>query len=877
MRALQRLALASLTLGVLAACGGGGSPKPGPDTVFTDANAWSGAAPSDAEVVSADEFRQRVGSGELAVISSATLEAQRAAREQQFQTDRSFLQGVTDPSPTLKSLLQEAAGASAFEGDRPVKRPDGQTVVLFGLGSQLREVAETERRAQSVANALDDYRLSYSLLAPDLAAQLPAPDTLQGAPLAEVQAALESLEALLGAHPTALKAARLEPGGGLGPQAIAPGNGTDNNGPCTPTNYVKRYWFPLKNFVSPVKNQASRGTCWAFTAIGALESRERVQNDNPADLSEQFLVNKVKQDWDANDYSDGYWSERALDTAADKGQAMPPEGSWTYNGATSRPSVKDGDSGSYANTCSGYTGTCSDTAHESRRVCSTFIFTVCSYVRVTFGGPGVASSKTVQVWKSGNAFDLARLRQYLSSGHVLMASFPVYKGFMDDVTNNGVVSNYKTTKLDDKGKEVDGSYGGHAVQIVGFLSNADLTSFGTTPNIGGGGYFIIKNSWGCNAGDAGYYYVPADYVSQRFTSLSVLNFDTRRSDAWTREQATPGGSEAPSIEIRSPSVLADLRVEKDLTSAFKITHAVAKSVTLTVTSDRDGTVYTGPWSTDSSALFGSTLKYSFGSVGTRTLTLVARYGTRQASATMTVTVVNTAPTISLAFSGDPHQSEDYPIVAQIVDPNEADVTRLCTNTTWSVDAPDTLSATSGCAVKVKFGATGSRQVRVSTRDSEGQTASRTLTLNVLPPSVNPYPRVVSSGVYARDFNANLRLCYDRTVGSGATIDLREKGCRQTVVLPEPQRYSAQVQVENPSGEALKYDWTLYVTDNAGERPLYVTRGSASAEFPLYPYKNAVEVTNNCRITVTVNAPDPTRSKTLTVWTGRCTYYSTYIG
>lgn len=79
-------------------------------------------------------------------------------------------------------------------------------------------------------------------------------------------------------------------------QAIVPGNGADNDGTFAPTNLAGLYWFPLKSFISPMEQQASRGTCWAFTAIGAPESRERVQNDNAADLSEQILVNKVKQD-----------------------------------------------------------------------------------------------------------------------------------------------------------------------------------------------------------------------------------------------------------------------------------------------------------------------------------------------------------------------------------------------------------------------------------------------------------------------------------------------------------------------------------------------------------------------------------------------------
>lgn len=874
MKAFQRLGMVGILISALAACSpGGNGGKPDPN-LFNEGNSWKGEIPSDAQRVSPEEFQKGIASGELVLSSAASVAAAKQAREAQYQSDKNFLNSIPDKDPNTQALLTEAAGSPSFEGDRPVSGPGGESVVLFGLGTQLRNAAETYQRSQSVDNALDDYALSYSLLPEDLKPQAPSPASLKGKSLAEVKAALEQLNSLLGSKPASLRTARLEPGGGIRPQAINPGNGTDNNGPCTPTNLVKRFWFPLKNFISPVKNQAKRGTCWAFAAIGAVESRERVQNNNPVDLSEQFLVNKVKQDWDSSDYSDGYWSEKALETAVNKGQSFPSEGGWTYNGATSRPSVKDGDSDSYANSCNGYTGTCSDTAHESRRVCTTFIFTFCSYAKVTFGGPGVASSKTIQVWKNGEAFKLNLLRNYLSQGYVLLASFPVYKGFMDDVKNDGVVSNYARTKLDDKGKEVAGSYGGHAVQIVGFLSNEDMSQFGQTPNIGGGGYFIVKNSWGCGAGDGGFYYVPADYVSSIFDSLSVLNFDGRRSEAWKQEQAAPGGSEAPKIAIKTNPATVQLRVETNLAQFFQITHPVAKSVNLSVTSNLDGTLYSGGWSTDQSSLFGPELKRTFTSVGSRTLTLLAKYGNSQASSSFVVKVINTPPTLNLQYGGDPHQGEAYPITALITDPNEPDINKLCGTTTWSVDAPDTLSAGTGCSVSVTFGATGSRQVRVTTQDSDGATATQTLNLNVLPPPPNPYPKITDYGVYSREFTGGqFRFCGSVRVAGGSTIVLSDTGCTLRIG-PAPTRYYGGITVENPSNEALTYDWKLYVSGPGFDNLLRADTASTSNVFDLYNVHNAGLGTDNCRVTVKVNAPDPSRSKgPITVWTGRCTYYS----
>ncbi len=873
-RQLAWLPVALLLL--LTACGGGTAPE----TLFQQENAWTAPVPAEADVVSPDAFRQGVASGELALITPAMLAEQARAREATYDADVKTLEGLSRKSPAVVALLQEDAGVPDFQGEHDVTLPSGETVSLLGLGTQTRNVADAVALAADRDNVLADYALSFALLPADLQAQLPTPGSLTGASLSDLRAALAQLEGLLESASSAslLGAAHLEKGGAVWPQAIAPGNGTDNDGACSPTNLAGLYWFPLKSFVSPMKQQARRGTCWAFTSIGALESRERVQNDNSADLSEQFLVNKVKQDWDASDYTDGYFAERAMNLAADRAQQFPSEGSWTYNPSPNRADSGGGSAAAYGGTCTGYTGTCSSTAHESREVCTTFVFDFCSYATVTFGGPGVAPSRAVQIWNNGDPFDLNRYRMLLAQGHVIMASFPVYKGFMDDVGADGIVSNYARTKLDDKGAEVDGSYGGHAVQIVGFLSNLDLTKAGVTPDIGGGGYFIIKNSWGCGAGDGGFYYVPADYVSSIFNSLSVLDFDTRRSARWISEQNAPGGSVAPTVTIKANPAVVDLRVETNLAQYFSVTHPVAKSVTLKVTSDRDGVLYNGVWSTDPNALFGSDLKRTFGSKGLRTLTLEATYGTGRKAANLFVNVVNTAPTVTLSYAGTAYMGEPYPMSALITDKNEANGTALCASTTWSADDPDTLASATGCAQVVTFGATGSRRVSVRTVDSEGAVGARTVDLDVQPAPENPYPKVTAYGMFARDaifLNGQFIGCDDVPVAAGATIDFREDGCTLSVLTP-PKRFKATVSVENPDSEALTYDWRTIVTYGGGDHTINATLGSASASFTPYSPGNAIDVTNDCRVTLTVNAPDPTRSKSLTVWTGKCTYWSTIL-
>ncbi len=875
--AWRRVSWTVATLLVLVACGAPTAPT----NLFVEENAWTSAVPDDAEIVSPEEFRRRTASGELALITGEMLAEQAADRQTTFDDDRDALEARADASPAVAALLEEAGGVADYEGERAVELPTGDTVSLFGWGTQFRNQVASDALAQDPDNALADYTLSYDLLPVALQAQLPTPESLQGASLADLQAALAQLEALLASQADAavLGFARLEAPGAVGAAAVVPGNGTDNDGACTPTNLAGLYWYPLKNFISPIKQQAARGTCWAFTAIGALESRERVQNDSAADLSEQFLVNKVKQDWDASDFTDGYWSERALNAAADRGQRFPNEAGWTYNPAPNRANGGGSDAAAYAGTCTGYSGTCSPTAHQSRQVCTTVLFEFCSYVNVSYDGAGPAASRAVQVWSSGQPFDLSRYRMLLAQGHVLMASFPVYKGFMDDVGADGTVSNYARTRLDAMGNEVAGSYGGHAVQIVGFLSNLEMTRAGVTPNIGGGGYFIVKNSWGCGAGDKGFYYVPADYVSGRFTSLSVLDFDGRRSSRWSSEQTTPGGTVAPGLAIKANPGVVDLRVEKDLAKFFAVSHPVAHAVTLKITSDRDGVLFNGSWATDPNALFGPVLKRTFTTTGVRTLTLEASYGTGRTTANLFVDVRNTAPVVTLSYAGTAYVGVAFPMTALIADVNEASGSALCTRTSWSIDAPDAVAATTGCAQQVTFGTTGARQVRVTTLDTEGAAGVRNVTLDVQPTPVNPYPLIDSYGLFGRDslYLGNVLIgCGDVAVAAGATVDLRQDGCTLSIFGTPPKRFSAAVVVQNPDLEALTYDWRTIVTVTGVDTTINTTLGSTSARFVPYSPGNAIDVTNDCRVTVTVNAPDPTRSKSLTVWAGKCTYWSTRL-
>ena len=290
-------------------------------------------------------------------------------------------------------------------------------------------------------------------------------------------------------------------------------------------------------------------------------------------------------------------------------------------------------------------------------------------------------------------------------------------------------------------------------------------------------------------------------------------------------------------------------------------------VQVTVVSDKDGALPT-------------TGQYAFTTEGPRRITITVKdsQGTT-ASKGFNLYVLNAAPTLTLLGSGDARQGEGYSVSAQVSDPNEADPSILCGRTVWSVDAPDTLATATGCLQTVTFGETGARQVQATTTDSDGAATTQILSVNVMPPPANPYPRVSSRGVYSLDSSGAgaFRSCTDVPVDNGQTIDLSQDGCTRAIVGDPPRRYFAKVTVENPQNEVLTYDWTVYAENLDGSTtPVSIldgVTGSTSASFTLKNVRNAYPTTKPCRVEVRINAPDPARSKgPTTVWTGLCTYF-----
>lgn len=228
------------------------------------------------------------------------------------------------------------------------------------------------------------------------------------------------------------------------------------------------------NFVTPIKNQGSCGSCWAFATTAVAESDTLIAShtpyeQNPIDLSEQVMVSCSG----AGSCSGGYFSSASSFL---KSTGLPAESCYPYTATN---------------------GACSSACANWQ-----------------------SSTTKISDYTSWSSPDFATIKNALIAYGPLVAEMSVYSDFY--YYANGVYS------------YASGSYQGeHAVTIIGY-DDANQ-------------YFIVKNSWGVNWGEAGYFNIAYSQLagSVRFGSWVY---------AYAVSDTSPGGDViAPQVTIGSPS------------------------------------------------------------------------------------------------------------------------------------------------------------------------------------------------------------------------------------------------------------------------------------------------------------------------------------
>jgi C1A family cysteine protease len=215
----------------------------------------------------------------------------------------------------------------------------------------------------------------------------------------------------------------------------------------------------LRNLCSPVRNQLSLGACTGFaTAVGLREFLLNKQGVPFVGLSPLFL----------------YYEERRLEHTVNEDCGAQPRDAMKVLAQIG---------------CATETDDPYDPANFARPVVDNVL----------------ADALAFKINAYHRLGDLDNMKSCLADGKGFIMGFTVFQSFESEPVN-------QTGKMP---MPVDGEsvLGSHAVFCAGYVTDA------TWP---GGGYLIVKNSWGADWGDQGYFYMPWAFVTPQHVP-----------DAWT--------------------------------------------------------------------------------------------------------------------------------------------------------------------------------------------------------------------------------------------------------------------------------------------------------------------------------------------------------
>jgi C1A family cysteine protease len=279
----------------------------------------------------------------------------------------------------------------------------------------------------------------------------------------------------------------------------------------------ENFAWPLKAFTPCVKAQARRGTCTQFAALGAIEEIIAEKYGQWVDLSEQATTAQDKIFWKPS--LKGAESVSRLLYKSTIGYVIPFENLWNYNGA--RSGKKATGAGvpvgtTTQDTCLGYTEYCSNTSGQGRYVCASLeddrlSCAFATQVKADHRGVRVLSYASI-LGKANAKSPFALAKAFLSIGYPV-----IFEGSTKDHFSPHKDGYLKAPSPGNhKG-------GGHAYNIVGYISNRDLhAKLPQAPGGDGDGYFIIRNSWGQSYGDRGFGYMPVAWAKKYVNTVFVV-------------------------------------------------------------------------------------------------------------------------------------------------------------------------------------------------------------------------------------------------------------------------------------------------------------------------------------------------------------------
>lgn len=638
-----------------AACSAPSKAPPG-STPFGPASA---ASPSGAVDVTPGEFDALLSNPDLELtwLNASSMEAAVQAEVQREEAELAFLAGAAAGNPFLAERLARKivpppdatvspSGELTLSVGEATATPE--RVVLHGDRWRKRWLAETAHALGSRAESLKAYRAAWERLAEDLRADLPAPDAVTDA---ELSGALETAgQRVADSVPNEASDLDLNSLGFVG-QATGCEHATE-------LSAITDFNFVLKPSLSAIRHQGNRGTCVAHAIAGALEARVKFQFGRTTNLSEQQLYAKAKGDWypTAGDFGDGLPNMGVLEHLIDEGLNLRTEAAWSYNRSPKRLDVPG-----YPLSCDGYGEACSNTNHQFGQTCTTVGNTkYCVRFNPTKSGASAAEHYRLESANSAS-LSMTSLRIYALIGQPVTIGVDVFDCLREATqwvgTGENRHSDGKKAFLSLASCGAPGELRGmHAMLLVGWVSASQLAAQGYTGMaLDEGGYFIVRNSWGCGWGDGGYGYLSEQYLASILNSAqSVGSVD----GAWPRVTLTASKawvSQDGTVKLTATANSLVKRVSFHRQTGNPLTPAVGEATaapftatfSLSSADNGDQTYYARGYDADGNVVSSNTVKVKVRIPGPPRVTLSAVKA--QGKITLTATAFDDGQVVRVEF------------------------------------------------------------------------------------------------------------------------------------------------------------------------------------------------------------------------------------
>ncbi|MCC6952957.1 MAG: C1 family peptidase [Deltaproteobacteria bacterium] len=281
--------------------------------------------------------------------------------------------------------------------------------------------------------------------------------------------------------------------------------------------------FPLKDNLTCIRDQGSRGTCVAHGIVAAIESIEDVRSNIPENLGEQFVYYFGETRGDASlDLYEMQNYGMATDRALDKFVRLRPgifyESGWAYNRSLlMEPIARNNATGlfEHARSCEYeyYGAACSDFTWQTAGTPELFAVPNAAPAPAQSGTPvhQIATNSYLAAGSGLTDYSLGNMIVLLSSDIPVIVSMAITDSFSR--SSGGYI----------RIQPNDPVRGGHTMEFIGFIPNGALPA--GVGRASREGFFIAKNSWGTSSGDCGFYYIDYAYVREHMYYANMITID----------------------------------------------------------------------------------------------------------------------------------------------------------------------------------------------------------------------------------------------------------------------------------------------------------------------------------------------------------------